>query len=449
MNKTQEFINKAKLIHGGIYNYSKVEYTKSCNKVIIICKKHNEFLQSPNKHLQKRNCPKCSGNQKSSTEEFIKKAIKIHSDKYDYSKVNYISRHKKVIIICKEHGEFEQEAGSHLSGCACKECGIINIIKNKTHTFEKFINKAILVHGDKYKYSQKNYNNKKEKIKIKCKMHNEEFEQTPQAHLAGQGCSKCSKKYKMNEVEFIDECKIVHGDKYDYSKVSYVKKLEKIIIFCKIHGKFEQLAYSHIKGQGCIYCSGNYKSNTEEFIKKAIKIHNNKYDYSKVDYYTAINNVIIICKEHGEFKQTPNTHLNGSGCQKCYSNFSKMQIQWLELLSKLYNINIQHSLNTGEFKINNTRYKADGYCKETNTIYEFHGDFWHGNPKIYKPEELNDCSKKTYGELYQKTLEKEQKIKELGYNLKVMWESDWNKINKSIKKLQKKFKTCKDLNLLV
>ena len=235
MNKTQEFINKAKLIHGGIYNYSKVEYTKSCNKVIIICKKHNEFLQSPNKHLQKRNCPKCSGNQKSSTEEFIKKAIKIHSDKYDYSKVNYISRHKKVIIICKEHGEFEQEAGSHLSGCACKECGIINIIKNKTHTFEKFINKAILVHGDKYKYSQKNYNNKKEKIKIKCKMHNEEFEQTPQAHLAGQGCSKCSKKYKMNEVEFIDECKIVHGDKYDYSKVSYVKKLEKIIIFCKIH----------------------------------------------------------------------------------------------------------------------------------------------------------------------------------------------------------------------
>ena len=275
-------------------------------------------------------------------------------------------------------------------------------------------------------------------------MHNEEFEQTPQAHLSGQGCSKCSKKYKMNEVEFIDECKIVHGNKYDYSKVSYDKKLEKIIIVCKIHGEFEQLAYSHITGKGCRYCSGNYKSNTEEFIEKAIKIHGNKYDYSKVNYTKAINKVIIICKKHGEFKQTPNTHLCGSGCTKCNSSFSKAQIQWLEFISKLNNINIQHVINRGEFRIPSTRYLADGYCEETNTIFEYHGDYYHGNPKIFKPEEINKLCKLTHGELYQKTLEKEQKIKELGYNLVIIWESDWKKINKSISILQKKFRKCKN-----
>ena len=253
----------------------------------------------------------------------------------------------------------------------------------------------------------------------------------------------------MNQVEFIDGCKIVHGDKYDYSKVSYVKKLEKIIIICKIHGEFEQLAHSHITGQGCIYCSGNYKSNTEEFILKAIKIQSNKYDYSKVDYYTAIINVIIICKDHGDFKQTPNSHLSGRGCPKCTKQHSKSQIQWLELISKLNNIHIKHAINDCEFKIPDTRYLADGYCKETNTIYEFHGDYWHGNPKIFNPNELNKTVGKTYKELYENTLKREQEITDLGFNLEVMWESNWNNINKSIKILQKKFKTCKNLNLLV
>jgi hypothetical protein len=195
-----------------------------------------------------------------------------------------------------------------------------------------------------------------------------------------------------------------------------------------------------MKGSGCRYCSGNYQSNTEEFIEKSIKIHGDKYDYSKVNYYKAINNVIIICKEHGKFNQTPNTHLNGSGCPKCYSNYSKVQIQWLEFLEKYYNISIQHAMNEGEFRVPNTRYSADGYCEETNTIYEFHGDYFHGNPKIFKSEEINKLCKATHGELYHKTLEKEQKIKELGFNLIVMWESDWIKINKAIKYFQSKFK---------
>lgn len=89
--------------------------------------------------------------------------------------------------------------------------------------------------------------------------------------------------------------------------------------------------------------------------------------------------------------KTPLAHYYSHiGCPK-YSNntYSKPSILWLDFLSKFYNIHIKHYLNDGEFLIPNTNYKADGYCKDTNTIYEFHGDFWHGNPEIYNPDEIN------------------------------------------------------------
>jgi hypothetical protein len=114
---------------------------------------------------------------------------------------------------------------------------------------------------------------------------------------------------------------------------------------------------------------------------------------------------------------------------------------WLNFIQVLRKINIQHAENGGEYSILTTNYRADGYCEETNTIYEYHGDIWHGNPKKYNPEHIPYFGKKTFGELYQDTLKREQKIKDLGYNLVVMWGHDWKKINKSIRILQRKFRS--------
>ena len=145
-------------------------------------------------------------------------------------------------------------------------------------------------------------------------------------------------------------------------------------------------------------------------------------------------------------------HLSGSGCNECgfirflksrKRYYSKIQIVWLTFQSILNNIIIQHAENGGEFKIKNSNFLADGFCKETNTIYEFHGDYWHGNPNIYNKVDINEVSKKTFGELYQKTLEREQLIRDMGFNLVVMWESDWNKINNSIRTLQRLFRSSK------
>jgi hypothetical protein len=508
-SNTNEFISKAKDIHKDKYDYSKVCYDKANEKVIIICQFHNEFLQTPNSHLDGKGCKKCSieyitGLQKSNTNEFIIKAKNIHGDKYDYSKVNYINNNIKVTIICKEHNEFEQPPSSHLSGGGCRLCGINSRAFLKTKTTEEFIDEANKIHGYKFDYSETIYTKCDENIIIICNEHGK-FEQNPQGHLSGRGCRLCginSTAYLNTKTteEFINEANIIHKDKYDYSKVIYKKAIEKITIVCKIHGdfeitpnshlngsgcsicgilstiqkqtytkndfivkaimvhnnkydysnvkyidlyskitifckehdNFEQTPQGHLSGRGCIKCANKYSYTTDEWICKAKKIHGEKYDYSKSIYTSCKNNISIICNQHGLFEQLPVVHLRPAGCSKCNPRqFSKKQIEWLNFIQIFYGINIQHALNGEEYRIQPTKFKADGYCEKTNTIYEFHGDLWHGNPKIYNQNEISRINKnKKYGELYQNTLFREHIIKDLGYNLVVMWEYDWNKINK-------------------
>jgi hypothetical protein len=208
------------------------------------------------------------------------------------------------------------------------------------------------------------------------------------------GCINCGRdsiisnnKYTTNE--FIIKSNEKHNNKYDYSKVNYINSKNKILIICKEHGEFIQSPDHHLQGQGCKICgeirTQNFKySNTNQFIEKSKNIYGNKYDYSKTEYINSHTNIIIICKEHGEFYIRPNNHINSNqGCPKCQKikQYSKLSIIWLNFISNYYKINIQHGMNNNEFIIPNTKYKADGYCKETNTIYEFHGNYWHGNPK--------------------------------------------------------------------
>jgi hypothetical protein len=107
--------------------------------------------------------------------------------------------------------------------------------------------------------------------------------------------------------------------------------------------------------------------------------------------------------------------------------FSKIAIEWLDSIMKKENIFIQHAGNIGEKEIilNNKRIKFDGYCEKTNIVFEFHGDYFHGNPKMYKKDDMNLLSKKTYGELYKNTIDRENIIKSNGFNLISIWESDY------------------------
>lgn len=269
------FTEKARKVHGNKYDYSKVVYKNSQEKVCIICPEHGEFWQTPSSHLQGHGCPKCSCEQqhlkfKSNTEEFIAKARKVHGDKYDYSNVAYTTNENDVCIICPKHGEFLQKASRHLSGAGCPKCGKESMVEKQSKTTDKFIEEAKKIHADKYDYSKVSYKGANKKVCIICPEHGE-FWQTPSAHTNGkQGCPTCgresSNRVKMlTREDFIAKARLLHGEKYSYEKVKYKGYDEYVTIICPEHGEFLQTPDSHLQGKGCRMC-GMFSSEKEEEI---------------------------------------------------------------------------------------------------------------------------------------------------------------------------------------
>ena len=392
---TEEYIEQAKEIHNDIYDYSKTEYINSKSNITIICQKHGEFHINPYNHIKyKQGCNKCnSAKEKVSipkvndmkrnrytTETFINVSTKIHGDKYNYSKVIYTVGMDKIIIICREHGEFLIQARKHLQGQGCKKCS-----GSWDYSSEEFIKKANKIHNNKYNYSYTKYNGCRELVTIICKEHGK-FEQLASSHLTGRGCIKCGNNYIPTTEEWIKKAKNVHGNKYDYTKTDYVKNKEKIIIICKEHGEFYQQPSEHIRGYGCIKCSGKYQYTNEEFIEKANNIHNNLYDYSKTKYTTSDQKVIIICKEHNEFKQSPDHHLKGQGCPKCA----------IELVSRTNLLSCDDFIRKAKLihkeKYNYSEIEYKGCHEKVKIICKKHGSFLQrASDHIYNGAGCSKC----------------------------------------------------------
>ena len=452
---------QANIKHNNKYDYSQItELNTTHMKVKIICPKHGIFEQSFSKHLSGDGCKNCgiekNANQriKKANDKFIKEACELHDNKYDYSKSKYMSAKENIIIISPIHGDFEQTPNTHLGGAGCKKCSNDKTKERMSIPWNIYEEDLHKIHENKYDYSKVIWKGVDINIIVVCPIHGD-FEIRPADHKTKKrGCQKCYKEThiqynKLDTDKFVETSIQIWGKEYDYSKTKYIGADVKLIIICNKHGEFEQIPSNHYK-YGCASCGREKNVRNNELKEKCKKdfeiksniVHNNLYNYTKSDYINAATKIIVICNEHGEFYVSPNNHLRGKGCPNCKPSYSKKQIEWLNLISKLNNIHIQHAINENEFIIPNTKYKADGFCKETNTIYEFHGDLWHGNPKIYNPDDISYFGIK-YGELYEKTLKREQLIKDLGYNLVIMWEYDWDKINKSIKILQKKFRNSK------
>ena len=254
-------------------------------------------------------------NMMSSTDEFIKKAKKIHGDKYDYSKVEYINNHTKICIICPKHGKFWQQPNNHLSGSGCYKCATEKVGDMRRMPLEEFISKAIKIHGDKYDYSKVEYVTAKEKVCIICPEHGE-FWQKPIDHLRGCECQKCSQvngslKQRSNTKKFIEKARKIHGDKYDYSMVRYITAKEKVCIICPEHGEFWQEASSHIKGCGCPVCK---ESKLEKITRETLNDLNIEFiehcnkrvlqwlENQHLDFYLPKLNIGIECQGIQHYK---------------------------------------------------------------------------------------------------------------------------------------------------
>lgn len=416
------FIQKSNLKHNNFYDYSLVNYINNGTLVKIICPIHKEFEQKPANHMAGANCPSCTRNKKITQDEFIQISNLKHNNFYDYSEIIYNNKFN-IKIICPIHGGFNQTAKNHMDGHGCNNCFKD---RRKIEHLNAFIIKANIVHNNYYDYSKSDYN--ENKIKIICPLHGE-FLQTSKNHLRGDRCSSCTKNKKITTEIFIKRACILFNNHYDYSQVIYKGFDKKLKIICPIHGLFEQKASKHLIGQGCLQCGLiksklSQKVTTEDFIKKANKIHDNKYNYLIAKYLTAKEKVEIICFKHGNFWQSPDSHLRGAGCPACGKgiNISKAEINWLDSL------NIHKENRHKTIYIKNKRIIVDAYDSKNNTIYEYYGDYWHGNPKVYKSEDVNKANKKTFGYLYEATIKRENLIKDNGYNLVSIWENDYDQL---------------------
>lgn len=530
---TEEFVRRAILKHGELYDYTKTNYTSSLEKVTIVCKDHGDFLQRASDHIEGRGCPTCANeaskkDQTWTTEIFIAKAKEVHGDLYDYKNTVYVFSKTKLTITCKEHGDFLQFPTMHLGGRGCQACGQIKgAKKDKAYTeidteqfisdckekfgdrydltkviyegynskisvtcnlhnatFEivatkfiqgkgcrkctdiaelvrrriaeakakdpttVFIDKAIAIHGHRYTYENVRYIDCETRIVITCSQHGD-FETTPTQHISRKtGCPKCgirkaSKTRLHTREEFTDRARVEHGSKYDYSLVKYEGYNSEVTIICDKHGSFQQSVQNHLRGSGCPSCGNNFSYTTETFIARAKEVHGIRYDYSMVEYVSAHHKIQIICKMHGIFEQVASSHLKGNNCRLCWqeSNCSKAQIEWLEYIGFRDGIQIQHAMNGGEFRIPNSRYFADGYCPELNLVFEYHGSVYHGDPDVYERTEYIPYLKSTAGELYDKTMKKEAFIRDQGLELVTMWETKWLRIRRKVTRIQRAIRT--------
>jgi very-short-patch-repair endonuclease len=206
----QEFIKKARDIHGETYKYNNVEYISSSKKVCIICPKdgHGEFWQTPGAHLyNKSGCPKCCHSYKLDTNEFIKRSQEKHGETYKYNKTEYIDIKTKVCIICPKdgHGEFWQIPDSHFHGNGgCSACFSESTSIRMSNTHDDFLSKSIEKHGDLYDYSQVDYKDSQTKVTIICKVPGHgPFLQVPSSHIQGRGCPCCVFKTEQKLYEML------------------------------------------------------------------------------------------------------------------------------------------------------------------------------------------------------------------------------------------------------
>ena len=174
--------------------------------------------------------------------------------------------------------------------------------------FSEFLTRARQLYGDKYDYSKVNFLNSSKKICVVCPEHGD-FWITPSNFLQGHKCPACSNRQRITKKVFISRSEKIHNNRYDYTKIDLKNASSKVRIICPVHGEFLQVAKYHMQGNGCPKCFATPKSTTEEFIEKSQKIYGNKYDYSKVIYEGNKNKVCIICRKHGEFWMSPNNHL--------------------------------------------------------------------------------------------------------------------------------------------
>ena len=346
---------------------------------------------------------------------------------------------RNLLFQCKvcAHQELKS-VGDIIARCRCKKCNPVKGKGSNNPAFvplESFLSQLAAKHGlEKFKFDPSTYSGKYAKMEWECSICSSRFSKAPRVLLQENvGCPSCfrnvtTQKQPRSEKEFVETSARIHGDKFTYYQSENQKWNNSTLVKRKCNDcatEVTQNPVSHLKN-GCSICSQKFKHDSRSFIVKSMKIWGpDAFDYSNVFYQGNKEHVDLKCKkcEH-EFKVTPANHWT-RGCPKCAKKrfVSIGETEWLNSLG-IPDAQRQYfvTLPGGEV------YNCDAVVGMK--IYEYYGDFWHGNPKRFPPELINVKTGTTMSELYQATLDREELLKQEGYEVITMWESDWIEMRK-------------------
>ena len=345
---TEEFISRARGIHGETYDYSETCYISSTEKLKILCKVHGAFYQSPQGHLAGYGCRKCgivrvAKQLQLSQEQFIFAVKKVHGEKYALDHARYVGRSAKVEVGCPVHGRFLISADSLLSGHGCRQCAVSDRASTLRKTTASFVAESKARFGDKFSYQETEYKGRNERVSLLCSC-GTRFLIAPGVHLLGNGgCPTCfaqgrSERTLVPFETFVERARAVHGDRYYYIEAAYKGISKKAGIVCKEHGEFMQAAFSHLAGRGCRKCGiaaraasrlAASKFLAEKKIAELSNIPRNAlYSYAVAEYSGSNKPITIVCEKHGEFSQVYGNHVRGAGCPRCANDRASVALRY-------------------------------------------------------------------------------------------------------------------------
>ena len=344
---TEEFVHRARLVHGDKYDYSKTIYVNSNTEVVITCKRHGDFKMLPYNHVKLGcDCQECAGTLRWSNELLEKRGREKYGERFDYSMSDVNGKDGVIKIKCNVCGTvFKSTPHNHIGGLqgGCPTC--------------------------RYKYVAD------------------------------------AEKIPFNE--FVRRARETHGDRYSYNKETYIDISSKTTITCKKHGDFEQYAIIHVNGCGCDYCArelvgASLMLNTDIFKQRAKEKYGDAFDLSETVYNGWDKNVTIKCNTCGEsFEQKPNNFLRGFGCPNCNSSYGESTVKVFLWKYKI-NFTQQYAINNENVLCTNKKIYVDFYLPDQNTFIEFNGEqhykpieFW-GGENAFEKQQIRDNALRQY-----------------------------------------------------
>jgi len=335
------------------------------------------------------------------THQFIDKAKIVHGDLFDYAETVYTLWLSPLNVRCRQHSQlFEVTPSYHLEAGGCPSCGDQRRLESTALPFSEFLSRARDKFGDTYEYDESSYTGVAKDMRILCLAHGW-FSQPGYVHLRAKiGCPICTARIPLTQEDVIARLTSKFGNTLDYSQINFKGAKTPFTLTCVKHSHtFSTALHNLLKpnGNGCKKCALEASAETltitfSEFLWRARETHGDTFTYK--DYINISSPVTVICKEHGEFSQNASAHVKGNGCAQC-----KISTIERELITHLRMLGVE--VKSGDRKtiksVKGTAMELDLFIPSKNLAIEVNGAMWHsekvGRGSQYHLHKTEECEK--------------------------------------------------------